>query len=172
VQVDTANKIVKVLEAAVLPGLEDQINRTNSHIFNRSQPEAYGCPAIRVVFYTKIPFAVVNIRRQDLDAHRAGICHVKRHLSALIFIGREQRGHVFHREMLLQVSRFDRDNAVIGSVAFIETIAGEIIPPGEDFFCLHSRNLILLSAGDKFYAVLINSVFVLLGDGFTQVICF
>ncbi len=92
--------------------------------------------------------------RLNSDTHPAAISNIQGDLGCIVLGYREQGGHVFNRIVCLEVSRLHSNHAVIGSMRFIEAVAGELFPFIKDSRGGLFRDTPLHSPVNKLLAVL------------------
>lgn len=83
----------------------------------------------------EVRLGLVDVGREDLDAHAAALVEVDRRLVLVVLDGRQQRRHVLGRVVGLQVRRPVRHQAVRGGVGLVEGVPGEgdqHVPQGLD----------------------------------------
>ena len=113
----------------------------------------------------------VDVRREHLDAHAAGLAQVQ---CGLVFVGGgtlQQGGHEFDRVVRLQICGPVGDQTVCGGVRFVESVAGERhqnIPHGLGGLFGIS---VLLHTGEERHLLLGQHFGLLLTHGSTQHVC-
>ncbi len=80
---------------------------------------------------------------------------------------RQQGSHIFQRVMSLQVGSLDGNHAVVGSVRFVEPVSSEIFPFIKDVAGCALVDVILHRPRDKFLAVALELLLLLLGNRLT-----
>jgi len=154
----------------VSPSLDDRLHRSLAHVLDRAKPEANASFTFSVFFDRKVITAVVHIRRQHLDAHVVAFRSIDGTLFVIVLPGGEQRGHVFHRIAIFQVSGFDRNHAIVRGVAFIEAVMRKGFPMGKDIFGCLFLNAVLDRAFDELVVMFFDFLDLLFRDRRAQVI--
>jgi len=169
-QVHPQDKIVQIRKSLVPASLDDRVNRSLPHVFDRSKPKADARFAVCALFDRKVIAAVVNVRRQYFDAHVVAFRNINRTLIVIVFPGREQGSHIFDRIVILQVSGFDRDHAVVGGMTFVKPIMREGFPMSKNIFGDFLFDAVFDRAFDELFAVFFDFLDLLLRDRRPQVI--
>ena len=91
---------------------------------------------------------MVDVRRQDLDAHGLALVDVFYDLGgrSALGLGGEQGGHEVRRVMGLEVGRLVGEIGVGGAVGLVETVLGEVLDLLEDLVGLGRADAPLLGA--------------------------
>ena len=123
-----------------LAGLDHRFDGGDADVLDRGKAEADradGAARLDVLAVVglddrEIPAALVHVRRQDVDAHLAGLVDVLHHLVRVLDFAREQGGHVFHGVVGLEVRRLVGDEGVGRAVGLVEPVLGELGHEVED----------------------------------------
>ena len=116
--------------AALLPRLQDRLDRRRPQAANRTEPEADRLGA----HHRELPPAFVHVGRQHLQPvlqprHVApqlpALAHVLDHVVRLVDNRREQRRHELGRVVALQPRGLVRQQRVGGGVGLVEAVAAE-----------------------------------------------
>ncbi|MBS1249861.1 MAG: hypothetical protein MAG431_01446 [Chloroflexi bacterium] len=137
-----------------------------AHVFYRAQAKANARFPLGVVFYDEVPTAIIDVRREDFYAHLATLRSVEGDFVGVALVDGQEGGHVLYGVVSFEISRLDGDNAIIGGVGFVETVAGKLLPIFEDGLGCFSVHAFFDSPSDEFFAVLFDFSFFFLGDGF------
>ena len=120
-EVDPRAEIRQRLErAARFARGDDRLDRALPDILDRDQPEADGLALDR-----ELDAGAEDVGRSDLDAHPPALGDGGGHLLGVVAEGCQHGGHVFDREVRLQVCGLVGDQPVAGRVCLVEAVALE-----------------------------------------------
>ncbi len=102
----------------------------------------------------------------------AAVIDVKGDFGGVVGVRGKDRRHELDRVMRLQVAGLHRQHAVVRGMGFVETVVRELLPFLEDLLGGFFLNAVFLRAGDELDAVLLDFVFLFLGNGLAEVIGF
>src|SRR5262249_36215290 len=107
--------------ALLVAGSADGFDRAFSGRFLAAGAEADG-----FAIGSEAPFGVVDIGRQDADAHFAALIDVLDDFGGVTGFRGKQRGHEIDRIVRLEIGGNKREIGVGGGVRLIEAVAGEL----------------------------------------------
>ena len=130
-QIDIFAEMKQVFEPAdFFPRSDNLLDGLFADAFDRSQAktdEAFGLFAavFAVINDGKINKTVVDIRRQDIDAHVAALANVLNNLLGVAHFVGQQGGHILDRIIGLQPRGLIGNKGITRCMAFVKAIAGE-----------------------------------------------
>ena len=107
--------------AAELPLGHEAVDHAPADALDRDEAEA-DVPARD----REVGLGLVDVRRQQADAHFAAFGDILGHLRAVFKHAREQRGHILARVVALHVGRAVGHDRVADGVRLVEGVAGEV----------------------------------------------
>ena len=159
-------------------------HRAFAHVFDRSQSVADG-PVAGVgdpdclwlgratgvndagySFRRKFQSALIDIRRQNVDAHAFAFANEDRNLVGVVNLVAEQASHELNRVMRFQVSGLITDEPVSRAVALVKSVACKFLEQIEDGVRLFFRNFVRpRTTFDEVFSFLRHLLFVFFSHG-------
>ena len=114
--------------------------------------------------------ALVDVRRQDLDAHLVALADVLDDLGRrpALGLGGQQGGQEMDGVMGLEVGRLVGQEGVGGAVGLVEAVLGELLDLLEDLVGLGLADALLLGPLDELLLLGLHRLLVLLAHGLAQ----
>ena len=131
-RVDLGEEVGEVGEAALVAPRRDDRGSTTlaADVADRGEAEADVLAA-----RGEVGVGLVDVGRQDLDAHAPALTEIERGLVLVVLDAGEQGGHVFGRIVRLEIGGPVGDDAIAGAVRLVEAVVGERdegVPQGLD----------------------------------------
>ena len=118
----TGDEIFQIGVRSPRPALrDDRLDHRPAHALDGRQRIAD-----LVAGHGKTALPLINVRRQDLDAHAAAGHDILRHLIRIVDHRSQKRRHKFHRMIVFQISRLVSHHRVTCRVGLVKGIAGKI----------------------------------------------
>ena len=180
-QIHALGEVVQVAEgffdSVHATASQNQFHRADADIFDGAHAKTNGrmflAFFVQRVFDAEIQQGMVHVGLQRGDAEGARFGDVERDFGAVVFENRHERAHVFGGVVRFQKGGLYGDEAVIGGVAFVEAVAGELFPVFKNRrgggFVHHA---FVYRAVDEFLFVLGDFLKLFFGNGFAQVVRF
>ena len=165
----TGDEIFQIGVRSPRPALrDDRLDHRPAHALDGRQRIAD-----LVAGHGKTALPLINVRRQDLDAHAAAGHDILRHLIRIVDHRSQKRRHEFHRMIVFQISRLICHHRIAGRVGFVKSILGEIHHRivdmvghlGADAVCHTPRHPFLRIAVGEVFAFLLHHILLLLTHG-------
>src|SRR5436190_22273116 len=184
-RIQPAAKILQRSEMTLLLSLANcGFHRAFAHVFDRSQSVADG-PVAGVgdpdclwlgratgvndagySFRRKFQSALIDIRRQNVDAHAFAFANEDRNLVGVVNLVAEQASHELNRVMRFQVSGLITDEPVSRAVALVKSVACKFLEQIEDGVRLFFRNFVRpRTTFDEVFSFLRHLLFVFFSHG-------
>jgi len=175
VEVDARAEVVEARKRLLARGLDDGLGGARAHVLDREQAEADGA-----VLDVELGLGLVDVGRQDLEAHALGLVQVRDELVLLVLgadgrvadLRGEDGGHELDREIGLQVRGLIRDDAVGDGVGLVEAVAAELHHLVVDLVGQLGRDLVGAAALHELVAHLLQLFGDLLAHGLAQAVGF